>query len=31
MHERYGHLRAHLTLTHSGSMAIAVVVLEDDH
>jgi holo-[acyl-carrier protein] synthase len=30
MLERYGHLRAHLTLSHSGPMAIAVVVLESD-
>lgn len=30
MLERYGHLRAHLTISHSGPLAIAVVVLEDD-
>jgi holo-[acyl-carrier protein] synthase len=30
MLERYGHLRMHLTLSHSGPLAIAVVVLEDD-
>lgn len=27
---RYGHLRIHLTLSHSGPIAIAVVVIEDD-
>jgi holo-[acyl-carrier protein] synthase len=30
MLERYGHLRIHLTLSHSGPIAIAVVVLEND-
>jgi holo-[acyl-carrier protein] synthase len=30
MLERYGHLRMHLTLSHSGDMAIAVVILEAD-
>ncbi|MBC8146115.1 MAG: holo-ACP synthase, partial [bacterium] len=30
MQNRYGHLRMHLTISHSGPLAIAVVVLEDD-
>ena len=30
MRDLYGHLRVHLTLSHSGEMAIAVVVLETD-
>lgn len=28
MEERYGHLRAHLSLSHTDDMAIAMVVLE---
>ena len=30
MLERYGHLTMHLTLSHSGPLAIAVVVLEEE-
>ena len=30
MRERYGHLHVHLTLSHSGPLAIAVVVIEND-
>ncbi len=29
MRERYGHYRIHLTLSHSGDLAIATVVVED--
>jgi holo-[acyl-carrier protein] synthase len=28
MRERYGHLNSHLSLSHTGSMAVAIVILE---